>query len=723
VDDNPNLHFALYPVMYPADPVPELLSNPWDYLQGPQLGASTAMDDINRTERFCGGGVKYLLLGYSSGAWVSHRLLHLIPTNLLGKVVGVGMYGDPLFERGLAIDRDYRLLDPLNGVALPVDPGNRSVPKSLGSVTYDACLPADPVCQAPNPGTLALCMLPAPANGDCPHLLYISAGATKLVADFLNQGMPTRTVWPVITSARAPDGLVGTPYSWTPTIKPTARLSYTWSEHGTLPPGLNFSTTTGALVGTPTKAGTYDFSVTATSTQLRSATQHEQVLITGVTVPPPGGGTWTPTEAPLPAGSSGGGLNSVSCATASACTAVGDDGLLVTGSGTAWSATQAPSVPGGTAGSLGFVSCSSATACAAVGWYVDSSGHQQGQLLTESGTSWTATKAPLPADAAADPAVSMTSVSCAAAATCAATGSYTDSSSSQQGLLLTWDGTSWTAAKAPLPADASATGPAATITSVSCASATTCAATGSYIDSSSFKGNQGLLLTWDGTSWTAAKAPLPADASAIYPVAGIGSVSCLTATACTAVGGYRDSSGAAHGLLLRWDGTSWTATQAPLPVDASATDPAPVIYSLSCATATACAATGFYRDSSSSQQGLLLTWDGVSWTATKAAIPAGAATDPGAFVSSVSCGSASVCAAVGGYSVPSGTDLQDQGLLLTWDGNSWTATQAPLPPGAAANPAASIGSVSCGSASACAAAGGYFDSANTWQGLLLTWSG
>ena len=73
--------------------------------------------------------------------------------------------------------------------------------------------------------------------------------------------------------------------------------------------------------------------------------------------------------------------------------------------------------------------------CTAVGGYTDSSGHQQGLLLSESSGSWAGAEAPLPANAAATLAAGLASVSCASAGNCTAVGSYGDSSGHGQGLL------------------------------------------------------------------------------------------------------------------------------------------------------------------------------------------------------------------------------------------------------------------------------------------------
>ena len=72
---------------------------------------------------------------------------------------------------------------------------------------------------------------------------------------------------------------------------------------------------------------------------------------------------------------------------------------------------------------LDSVSCASAGNCSAVGYYTDSSGHSQGVLLAESAGTWaTGVAASLPANAGSDPGVSPNSVSCASAGNCSAVG-------------------------------------------------------------------------------------------------------------------------------------------------------------------------------------------------------------------------------------------------------------------------------------------------------------
>lgn len=288
---NPNLHWSLDPVMYPADSVfPDLITAVVNYTASVDSGKTTALDDIARTERVCHGGVKYLFLGYSQGAWVIHKVVHALG-KLLGKVVGVGLAGDSDFVSGQKIVRDYKLLDTFDGVSSLIDAADTGVPGSIMGVTGSYCFPLDPVCQATprNAPSLALC---AAGSSDCPHFRYVTDGETAKEADFLEQGLPKQTVWPKLTLTQPPLGLVGSAYTWSATVKPTARTSYTWSEVGNLPPGLQFSSG-GVLSGNPTKAGIYTFTVTATSAEQRTATG-----VVTVTINSPG--ALTVTTASLP---------------------------------------------------------------------------------------------------------------------------------------------------------------------------------------------------------------------------------------------------------------------------------------------------------------------------------------------------------------------------------------------------------------------------------------
>jgi hypothetical protein len=382
-----------------------------------------------------------------------------------------------------------------------------------------------------------------------------------------------------------------------------------------------------------------------------------------------------------------------------------------------WTVARAPlpvSASSASSDGLGQVACASAYFCVAVGNYSDSSGSAQGLLERLSGTTWTAAKAPVPSGAAGDPSVELDSVACPSSSTCVAVGNYSDSAGNQQGLVETLSGTTWTATKLPHPAGAAK--PEVELGAVACPTTSSCVAAGSYTDSS---GIHALLATRSGTTWRAMTAPQPADAAA-PPSSSLDALGCASASSCVAGGSFNDSSGRHEALLETLSGTTWAAKELPPPADA-AFDPEDILYSVACPSASACAGVGYYTNSAGNQQGLVETLAGAIWTASAAPLPAAAAVgNPQAVLYENVCPSASSCAAVGYYLDSSGNG---QGLLLRRSGATWAAAKAPLPANAAADPYIDLSSVACSTASFCVAVGDYTDASGGQQGLLETLSG
>jgi hypothetical protein len=293
-----------------------------------------------------------------------------------------------------------------------------------------------------------------------------------------------------------------------------------------------------------------------------------------------------------------------------------------------------------------------------VGSYEDSSGDEHGVLWTESAGIWsTGVEPTLPANAAPNGEVELTSVSCASAGNCTAVGQYADSSFHGQGLLLSESSGTWsTGVEATLPAGA-VSGPGVELSSVSCASAGNCTAVGIYAAGS--VNPQGLLVTESAGRWsTGVQATLPAGAETSSQLF-LEQVSCGSAGNCTAVGEHHEFPNA---FLLNESSGTWATGVQPTAADAA---PGTVgLSSVSCATAGNCAAVGSYFDSASrSPQGLLLSETSGTWDAgAEATLPAGAGSSPDVDLASVSCASAGNCAAVGTYTDGSGNG---QGLLLT----------------------------------------------------------
>jgi hypothetical protein len=433
---------------------------------------------------------------------------------------------------------------------------------------------------------------------------------------------------------------------------------------------------------------------------------------------------WTATKAPLPANADHtyAQLNSVACPSTSKCIAIGDytgsagmQGLLLTKSSSGWAAAEAP-LPAGAAAdpyvSLNSINCFSASVCAALGSYTDSSGNTQSLLLTTSGSSWKAAKAPIPSDPSGSPDGSLSAVHCSSATSCLAAGSYYDSAGDWEGLLISGFGKTWTAAQAPVPSGAEAN-PYTQPEAVTCTGSTGgCVVVGTYDTSN---GSAGLLLTGSGSSWTATEAPLPANARGTYPDPDLTAVRCLSPSSCTAAGGYYDTSYDRYGLLVTGSGTSWAATQAPQPPNANKTSPDSWLSSVTCPGPTACVAPGGYYTTGGVDAAMLVTVSTSSLAVSQASLPGNAAKYSDPELGAVACASASACVATGEYRIATN---HERGLLVYGGGSSWTAVQAPVPNNTGVN--TDIPAVSCPKkASTCIAVGYYAKSGND-QGLLLS---
>jgi hypothetical protein len=207
------------------------------------------------------------------------------------------------------------------------------------------------------------------------------------------------------------------------------------------------------------------------------------------------GTSWDPVASPNGNNNGDNSLNSVACASASDCWAVG---YYVTDypfnaytltehwNGSSWTIVPSPNFPSSHSNSLGGVTCASASDCWAVGSWSSSSSY----YLIEhwNGTSWSlvpATGGPL------------YSVTCISGSDCWAVG-YNH---------LHWDGHIWTSVSAPTGAR-----------SVTCAATSDCWAVSSVIEH------------WDGTSWDLIDSP-----NGEGP--GLLAVACPSASECWAVGG------------------------------------------------------------------------------------------------------------------------------------------------------------------------------------------
>ncbi len=91
-----------------------------------------------------------------------------------------------------------------------------------------------------------------------------SSGASPGSEVCSNASAPVSAAWvaAVITSGAPPKGTVGTPYRFTVTASGTPLISFSASG---LPPGLSFDASSGLLSGTPSTAGSYSVTMSASN--------------------------------------------------------------------------------------------------------------------------------------------------------------------------------------------------------------------------------------------------------------------------------------------------------------------------------------------------------------------------------------------------------------------------------------------------------------------------
>jgi len=259
--------------------------------------------------------------------------------------------------------------------------------------------------------------------------------------------------------------------------------------------------------------------------------------------PPPPPPTWS---GPVTFDAAAVGASEVSCASPSFCVAVDGAPGVWSWNGSVW--TPSPTLASGTV--LDAVSCATTTSCLAVG-----SSSAAGQLQTFAaaydGSSWSAAPgfAPVPTVGG------LLGVSCPTASFCVAVGDGVSAGGADGALAETLTGATWSTAFPPVPASPPAAPPDYALHTVSCPGTTFCAAAGQF---TSGPNGESFVDVATGSTWTLAPTP------GLAAGAELSSVSCATASSCVAVG----ESVVPHGpppaaVAETFDGSGWTADARP----------------------------------------------------------------------------------------------------------------------------------------------------------------
>jgi hypothetical protein len=264
------------------------------------------------------------------------------------------------------------------------------------------------------------------------------------------------------------------------------------------------------------------------------------------------GSSWAMTPAiPYNPGSSGGGLEAVSCFSSTMCMVVGgavNAPAALSWNGSSWTTLSAPADFAG-------VTCPTAADCEAVGGYTNANTHAIIQAGGWNGKNWTLQTVPKLATEWSD--IDEGSVSCVSVMTCEAVGYYSDTVGDSFTFAMAWNGKSWTKQTTPDPGGRKVTDHSISILSgVSCVSSSLCEATGQYENSS---GSQDLDFAsqWNGSTWS--KKSMPTPSGAVDPF--LQSVSCSSSALCIAVGSYlfypTSSTVDVEPEAQMWNGRTW----------------------------------------------------------------------------------------------------------------------------------------------------------------------
>ncbi len=259
---------------------------------------------------------------------------------------------------------------------------------------------------------------------------------------------------------------------------------------------------------------------------------------------------------------------------------------------------------------MGGISCTSVGNCTAMGNYTDSSGDLEGFLWTETAGVWgTAVEDTLPTNAAPDPLVERYArggLACPSAGNCTAVSDYTDSSGDDEGLILSETSGIWGAGVEAVTPAGMRSGTQADLHEVRCPSAGNCTVFGVASNSEE---NDGEFLTETAGVWGAAvKRPLPVNAAPQGVIEG--SLSCPAAGDCSYVGAWKVNEFVLRPLLTTENEGTWgSAINGALPANATG-DPGAFLSSVSCTSPGSCTAVGSYNSYTTNfveRQGLLFT--------------------------------------------------------------------------------------------------------------------
>jgi hypothetical protein len=341
----------------------------------------------------------------------------------------------------------------------------------------------------------------------------------------------------------------------------------------------------------------------------------------------------------------------IACSSASACLAVGGrkEGSTTWAYAERWTGSewvlQPPLKPAGAISSeFEDVSCASATACTAVGRFSTTSSTSVTLAERWNGSTWSIQSTPNPSGAVVS---HLEAVSCFGASECTAVGDSSKETgpfAASATLAERWNGSEWTI---QATAEPPGTGHK-TFTDVSCGAAGSCVGVGRYRPA----GTEPAVLfaeRWNGTEWALQSLHLPKDSKETWSY--LNGVSCVSSTVCLATGWYTNKSDMDVPVAQRLNG-SWSVQKMQATGDLYT-----YMDDISCTSITRCVAVGHTIGTNDYLDQIPVTevWNGTSWTLQGYTRVEEPLAEEDARLTGISCWGPASCAAAGSRTgAPSG---------------------------------------------------------------------
>lgn len=427
-------------------------------------------------------------------------------------------------------------------------------------------------------------------------------------------------------------------------------------------------------------------------------------------------------------------LASISCTSASNCTAVGymippgqNLAFVVSEKNGTWGkAERIPglsALPGGSVRALvQVVSCSSVGNCAAGGLYVDHSGAGQAFVVNEKNGTWgNAEEVPGSAALNAGGTAAIEQLSCRSAGNCSAAGTYdSDESMDQQVFVVTEKNGTWgNAEEIPGTAALNSAG-VAEIHALSCVTSGSCTVAGDYDGA---HGTEPFVATQKNGVWGSARTFTAIAALNTGKIAGLDTLSCKSAGSCTSTGVYRTADGHTHVFAITETSGAWGAIT-PIPGMAALPKGGAVHASidfLSCPSVGDCTAGGTYFDHANASMPYVVTEKNGVWGSARQLPGVTAVGVPTiGSLNGLACASAGNCTAEGGY-IDNLKAFDGRVFVATEKNGTWGKAQ-PLPGSVSLSKGKSVnpGALACGAPGNCAVGGSYGTGASFEAPFLAT---